>query len=982
MTFCIRYLGFGQPLLDTRATRSSCLCKKYFTKVCPHFASKRSSTPRSQVFTATLTSLFRGGGCFMRLSVVATCLSLCLTWFAFAADAKASIRKDLAIPAQELSPALQDLAKQYDFQVLYKTELVTNVHTGGAVGTLTSDEALGKVLSGTGLTYKYLDDKTVTIISTSTAGSAQSTTQNAWSGSSDDASTPKEAGKKSSQDFRIAQVDQGAAGPSAVDKNDQNSEKKKKKDELTEIVVTGTNISGVAPVGSPLITISRADIENSGYTTVEQVMGALPQNFQGGASGASSDGYNFATGANAGFNTTAGVGVNLRGLGTSATLILINGRRTTSSNVGFFTDVSTIPLEAIERIEVLPDGASAIYGADAVAGVVNFILRKDYHGADTRLGYDFTSGGGRGQYQIGQTVGANWSGGNVLLDAQYLKQDPLWAYQREITNSVSSPTNVYPENVQKNLLLSLQHAFNDVLSVQSDAQYAKFDRGNVWSNSANTFLYPTQNDRYNVGATLRYTPTDRWELSLDAGTSRETDDQSAITLDKSSGQLAIPPSYLRANSREWDATLKADGTIFKLPGGDVKVAAGGTRRNERASFEQSPPPFTFFSTDRNITSAFLELYVPLIGSANAMPGVQGLQLSLAERYDHYSDFGGTTNPRFGLSWTIIPSVNVRGSYSKSFRAPATGYEFGISLLGTSYVAVLPVTGPTGTGTIPAVQLGGSHALDPEKSRNWTLGLTYTPEFVAGLKLDVTYYDIAYTNQIVQPPFDAGVLSNPALQPFVARYSSPALLQAAIASYLAAGAPLYDLTGGEFGPNPLSGTQYLYDARQTNAASTAIRGADFGVEYSRAIGVNDFRSALSATYIRSIDTQYSPTAPSIDLVSTFSNPVDWKFRGTVGWTRGPLTSAAAVNFVNAYTNDRNSVAPQPIGSFVTADVSFRYVVNGASNALKNIRLSLSVSNILNRQPPFAPGVGVTPINFDAANANPLGRTFALEMSKKW
>ena len=142
----------------------------------------------------------------MTLAVAVACLTL--GGLAAAGDATAAIRKPTDIPAQGLGPALTKLAKEFDFQVLYRTEIVSDLKSQGAVGTLTSDEALGKVLSGTGLTYKYLDDKTVTIVPTSTAGSAQSTTQNA-PGSSDDASASKEAGKKTSQDFRVAQVDQG-----------------------------------------------------------------------------------------------------------------------------------------------------------------------------------------------------------------------------------------------------------------------------------------------------------------------------------------------------------------------------------------------------------------------------------------------------------------------------------------------------------------------------------------------------------------------------------------------------------------------------------------------------------------------------------------------------------------------------------------------------------------------------------------------------
>ena len=107
----------------------------------------------------------------MTLAVAVACLTL--GGLAAAGDATAAIRKETHIPAEGLGPALTKLAKEFDFQVLYRTEIVSELKSPGAVGALTSDEALGKVLTGTGLTYKYLDDKTVTIIPVSTGDSGR-----------------------------------------------------------------------------------------------------------------------------------------------------------------------------------------------------------------------------------------------------------------------------------------------------------------------------------------------------------------------------------------------------------------------------------------------------------------------------------------------------------------------------------------------------------------------------------------------------------------------------------------------------------------------------------------------------------------------------------------------------------------------------------------------------------------------------------------
>ncbi len=138
----------------------------------------------------------------MRLSVA---VALCALSSVSAADpARASIRKDTRIPAEGLGVALQTLAKDYDFQVLYRTEIVKNLRTRGAVGNLSPEEALGQVLNGTGLAYKYLDEKTVTIVSAASplAGEPDAGAKLA--------AGQKETGKNSSKDFRLAQLDPGA----------------------------------------------------------------------------------------------------------------------------------------------------------------------------------------------------------------------------------------------------------------------------------------------------------------------------------------------------------------------------------------------------------------------------------------------------------------------------------------------------------------------------------------------------------------------------------------------------------------------------------------------------------------------------------------------------------------------------------------------------------------------------------------------------
>lgn len=201
--------------------------------------------------------------------------------------------------------------------------------------------------------------------------------------------------------------------------------------ELNTIVVTGSHIRGAdTSVGSQVISIGREEITQAGHATVRDVFQALPQNFGGGATG------EFSLDAGSRNNVTQGNTINLRGLGSIATLVLVNGRRLPATgNEHDVTDVSIIPVTAIERIEVLPDGASAVYGSDAVAGVVNFILRKDFEGLETTARYGAAIPGRFEEYQFGAAAGHTWSSGNALLTYEFTSRERVRATDRKFSRS-------------------------------------------------------------------------------------------------------------------------------------------------------------------------------------------------------------------------------------------------------------------------------------------------------------------------------------------------------------------------------------------------------------------------------------------------------------------------------------------------------------------------------------------------------------------
>jgi iron complex outermembrane receptor protein len=199
-------------------------------------------------------------------------------------------------------------------------------------------------------------------------------------------------------------------------------------DELDTVVVTGSRIPRSSEVEgtSPVLSIDRAAIEATGLTSVGDVLFNITAS-DGGAL------RNVTTSTNGSDGTQ---NISLRGLGATRTLVLVNGRRWVTSGItnASLVDLNTIPISVVERIEVLKDGASAIYGSDAIAGVINVITRKNFDGAEANayLG-SYTKGDGF-QQAYDFTVGSNSDRWNAVLSLSYTEQDPVYAGDREISS--------------------------------------------------------------------------------------------------------------------------------------------------------------------------------------------------------------------------------------------------------------------------------------------------------------------------------------------------------------------------------------------------------------------------------------------------------------------------------------------------------------------------------------------------------------------
>lgn len=232
-----------------------------------------------------------------------------------------------------------------------------------------------------------------------------------------------------------------AAAQTAADRSVSVAEETPQAD-TGEIIVLGSRIPRIQGEGpAPVTTITSDDILRNGYQSVPDVLRAITQNGGETQSQQSFSGADFTPGAQQ---------VDLRGLGPNHTLVLVNGRRIADFPLPFngnsnFTDISNIPVGLIERVEVLSGSASAVYGSDAISGVVNFQLKSKPDGTRLDFRYGNTEQGGGASYRLTGTTGWETGGFHGVVGIELLDQRPVWAYQRKLQDSTADdPTEGTP----------------------------------------------------------------------------------------------------------------------------------------------------------------------------------------------------------------------------------------------------------------------------------------------------------------------------------------------------------------------------------------------------------------------------------------------------------------------------------------------------------------------------------------------------------
>ncbi len=803
---------------------------------------------------------------------------------------------------------------------------------------------------------------------------------------------------------------------------------------LEKFEVTGSHISGIDAAGlNPVSSISRATLDLSGYTNVGDALRSM--SFITGAS-------LIPTGSGNSFTPGAST-INLRGLGNNNVLVLLNGRRSAPlASPGYdglqtVFDLNSIPSAAIESIQVLKDGGSAIYGSDAVSGVVNVILRKNYNGTtasvqvgntvgndslektgslvfgttsgklsiiaafdwternsikDSDYGFssnaDLTSRGGgdlrsyagypgvayvpglddyytlsapKAQPTIGDFSVTDFSHGTYNFQAvtdqvpksrsygfysrsQYDFSKQLYgfaelSFRRSETRIEAAPTPVY--NFAENgsgpttgyLNIPTTNPNNPFGVDLEDAWYARLVSA---GNRINKVTSDTP--RILVGFGGELSGDWKWESAavysknktknLNGGSAFDNLYQAALNGVVIGGQTLyanpfgpedprVTATYTgndpySASFEERTYDIEASGPIFHVPAGEVKLAVGGEWRNDKLASLRSINDATGnvigggegTSTfgERTVDAAYAELHIPVFST---------LQLQLAGRFEHYSDFGNATKPKIALSYRPAKWLLLRTSFGQSFHAPDLGYLY------TSQVTTFsanPIDDPKRPNDAPReieTNGGGNPKLQPEETDSYYAGFQINPlgKF-KNLELSVDWLQFKQKNLIAQLREDFILENEDNLPGLVVRNPPAAGETVGVINYI--------------------NDTYLNVDRQT------YRGIDFDLRYKwTTASIGRFTFNLASTYLEKL--RYDAD----DYEGTYDFP-HWRSVFTTDWELGNWSASIFVDYIGAFEN-YSGVGRVKHQITVNPQISYR--------GFHRIKFTVGARNVFNQDPPF-------------------------------
>ncbi|MCU6500572.1 TonB-dependent receptor [Rugamonas sp. A1-17] len=548
---------------------------------------------------------------------------------------------------------------------------------------------------------------------------------------------------------------------------------------VSAVIVTGTRSSGikVENSASPIQVLDSASLQRTGQPDLIQ---ALAQNLP-----------SFTAQAFGGDTANLTLSARLRGLSPNNTLVLINGkRRHGTANLavlggpyqgGAAADLNYIPVAAIDHIEVLQDGAAAQYGSDAIAGVINIILKSNNHGGTaSATGGGYSDGGGR------TGDGAANIGVEPFKDA-YLSLTAESKYHGYSDRGGIDPRVITAANMAAYPGMFQQAGYPHVNHISGDAQYhlnvlaANFGydfapdsqlyaiatwghkEARAYENyrlpSRLPKIYPTgfspketmKQDDYALTAGVKGVVAG-WNMDLSSTYGKDTSkigvaDSGNVSLFNDTGTT---PTVFHAGAfiaSQLTTSLEASREFAVGWAKPLNVAAGLEHRIDKYEIEagdaasrykegsQSYPGFslTDAGSHRRTNEA---AYVDLAGNP-----VNDLTLDLAGRYEHFSDFGNAKVGKFTARYDVSPMVGVRGTFSNGFRAPTLAEEY-YSATNVGPTTAFVQLAPNSAGA----KLVGVDGLKPERSTNFSLGLVLNP--AANLAITLDAYQIKIRDRIV------------------------------------------------------------------------------------------------------------------------------------------------------------------------------------------------------------------------------------------
>ena len=406
--------------------------------------------------------------------------------------------------------------------------------------------------------------------------------------------------------------------------------------------------------------------------------------------------------------------------------------------------------------------------------------------------------------------------------------------------------------------------------------------------------------------------------------------------------------------------------IFALPAGNVAAAVGFDLRRETYRYtngqDQTIEPVngvlavpSLAGAPRDIKAVFGELQVPL---------AKNLDLQLAARYDHYSDVGSTVNPKTALRWQPIKEVLLRGSYSRSFHAPDYDPLYGGDVIGAFNSdindPVLCPTGkePTGCGIRPDITTRANPNLEPEKSKQYSVGIVVSPTNWLTVSLD--YWKIEISNRISALSGLALINNYERYKQYVKRDPGPEISEVI--------APYFNLAGDK------------------------THGVDLNISMTTRTDLGRWTAVLDGTFIDSYKSRISSSDPWVERVNDFGGPdfgydlkLRWKHTLSFGWKGEDwginvqqIFNSGYNQEVGGYSGFTPSQLPEKVGPYRLYNLTATY------SGFKNLTLTGGIKNLLDTQPPFS-GHNVDNVagaGWDARVGDPRLRSFILRANYKF